>query len=796
MKRLFKNLDGFFLLILVIFLILFQIVKHNFNGKILNADNVYKNTAELSSAKYDGRQAGSDGNMKALKYIEDYFRSIGISPAGEKGTYYQSLKTMIPLYNKTPEFIIKDKNSNVVKSFKYGDDFRDILKGSGGAGSINGKLYLLNGDIKKVSSEVLRNFIILSSASLGDMDLKYAADNGCRAIIFPADVTVKEPFDMSSKDGKSMLIYKISNNTLDFLMAHIKDDINACLNLDVSFKMEETPNILGKIEGRDKSAGYLFISSHIDGRGDMGNGSFVPGSLQDASGTAMMLELARALKLQKSKPEKTIVFAAWNSFEERRRGSRYYVDNPLYPLDKSQVIVLDGLGSNVSDHLYFLSNGTAGGALMGELLSYFSGSGFNTMLSRNIYGDDTEAFLLKDVPAVLLCGGTDGNFIGTVNENINYVSKERLNSVGSVLLSYLQREVYKDWFNGLLTPMEMLIFCVLVMIRLFAYLLKLMYMHKLMPSRKFENLYYSIPFGIIDKATQIMLTMIFAAFLILFIIYIPNSFDIVSYKGNYYTNYSLYMVAQKAVTFAREFVSHGFGSTQSGFSILYIMSFSIVRSIILILCSITLAFFLGTLSGAVSGFTRRKNSSVRFLGSIAVLSFPDVFIAILLQLLIAFLYKHRLLLFLIGIDEKSRFIVPFICLAVIPTAYISRIAQIAVREEMNKDYIIAAKAKGLSNFNILKNHLLISVIIKVVEALPSVLNIIISNLIIVEYFFAYPGIVYQLFNYFRDGDRKACAGFIIGIGIVYCILTFVFKLISIIINPIKRRNNGKSTAVL
>ena len=157
-----------------------------------------------------------------------------------------------------------------------------------------------------------------------------------------------------------------------------------------------------------------------------------------------------------------------------------------------------------------------------------------------------------------------------------------------------------------------------------------------------------------------------------------------------------------------------------------------------------------------------------------------------------FLYEHRLFQLILGNHKVSGFIFPFICLAVIPTAYISRIAEITVREEIHKDYIIAAKAKGVSNFNILINHILIGVIIRVVETLPAVLNVIISNLIIVEYLFSYQGIVYQLFCYFKDGDIKTCTGLIIGIGLTYCIIIFILKIISFFINPFKRINSAKN----
>lgn len=805
MREKVKNLWILFFLVAVFALILGEIVNHSFNPKIFSADNVYKSTEELSSGKYSGRQAGTDGNIQALKYVEEYFKDIGLSPAGENGTYYQNFKTLMPVYNKVPEFSVRDKDNKVIKSFKYGKDFREDLNGYGGTGNINEKLYIFNGNIKNVSKTILKEFAVVSMNAMKDSELKYAADEGCKAVIFPEDTSSQTPFDMKSKSANSMLIYKVSGSTLDFLKSHVNDQMSVNMDVDVSFKMLNTPNVLGKIEGKSKSAEYVFISSHIDGVGKVSDNSFVQGSLHDASGTAMVMEIARTLKLQKSKPEKTIVFAVWNGFEEGITGSKYYVQNPLFPLDKSEIVVLDYIGSKASKQINFSTYGNVGEALMGKLRSYFPNNGNNGLATKNIDKNDTEPFIMKDVPSVLVCGSinliegsTEQAPIGTVGESMDSIGKDTLNYTGGALVKYFQGEVYNNWFSGLLSKNETAVFCIFILAAVLMYLLKLIY--KLMPTSelwgiKLENINYSVAFGIIDRIIQLFIIVAAASFLILFIMYIPKGLDVALYNKEYIANYSVYAILEKATAYVRELLLHGFGKTQTNFSILYIMSFSIIRSIGLILCSITLAFLLGILFGTISGFLGRRNSGMKYLGSIAVLSLPDVFIAILFQLLTVFLYQHKLLLFIIGVDERSKFIIPFICLAVIPTAYISRIAQIAVGEEMSKEYVIAAKAKGLSNFSILKNHILISAVMKVVDSLPSVLNMIISNLIIVEYFFAYPGIVYQLFNYFKDGDIKACIGFIIGLGIVYCILIIIFNIISLIVNPTKKRRTDKSTAV-
>lgn len=796
MKKWIKGLAGFFVLIIIIFLVIFNIEDHNFNEKVFRADNAYKLTEKLSSEEFNGRQAGSEGNYKALKYVENYFKSVGISPAGDKGTYYQKLKIMLPVYNSVPEFSVRDNNNNIVKSFKYGEDFRDVLTGFGGTGSVNGKLYFYSQDINKIPSETLKSSAILAKSPMSDNDIEYAIDKGCRAIIYPeSDVTQKEVFDMRSKYGKSAVIFVISDSTFEALNGYMNQGMSVNMKVDASFKMTDTPNILGKIEGRNKNAGYLIISSHIDADGQLGSGSFVPGSLHDASGTAMMMEFARAMSVQKTKPDKTIIFAAWNGFGEKLSGSNYYVDHPLYPLDKSEVIVLDNIGSNMGTGLFFSSSGTTGEALMNKLVSYFQDKSVDPLMTQNVEGNDNQPFYMKDVPAVLISGNTGSGIIDTPKDNMSFISKDKIASIGNSLMSCVHREFYKDLFHGLLTQREEIIIILLIIIMMLVYLIKSVY--KIIPSGnikgiKLENIFYSTPFGLIDKIAQILFTVVLISFLIAFIVYIPSKFDIVSYSGSYMSNYSIYVIAQNALAYLRDLAAHGLGKTQLGFNVTYIISFSIMKSVVLVLCSVTLAFIVGTINGALSGFRHRGGSSARFLGSITVMSLPDVLIAILIQLICAFLYENNILQASSG--ETGSFVFPFICLAIIPTAYISRIAQIAVKEEMNKDYIMAAKAKGLSNFSIMKNHLLISVVIKVVEALPSVLNIIISNLIIVEYLFSYPGIVCQLFSYIKENDVKTCVGLIIGIGMVYCILIMIFKVIALIINPFKRRSATKNSA--
>lgn len=754
-----RGLTGFFACIIIVAVVLVQINIHKFNNAF-EVNNVAKNTEELSKL---------ETNEEKVKYIENYFEKLGTSPSGEDGTYVQNFNTMIPVYNSEPSLYIKN-NDSVVRRFVYGEDFRESLLGFGGNGDVSGKIYLLEDNMASLSKDILKNNIILSSRALTDEDIEYAVNNGCKAIMMiDPDVSKKESVDTRLKQAKSTIIYRVSQRLFSELRSNYINNLEIHLKVDVSFKMESTPNILSKIQGKSKSAGYSIISAHIS---------------DDNSGIALLMEYARVLKIQDNTPEKTIVFAVWNSFDEGMKGSNYYVENPIYPLKETEVFVLDDVASLNSRVMNISTYGKAGQFIMNKLSDYAMHRGIRPNVTNDILYNDSKTFLLKDTPAILINGDRSGGQVSSYE----FFQQGDFADAGQVLLNYIQRDIYKDWSQGMIQSKEKSYITTFGIVFLIIYLFKSVYKTK--PSIKLlgisaENIYYSSIFNVIDKIVNGTALVGVIIFMTAFIVYIPNSFDLVKYNGSYISNHSMYFSFESTIEYIRNLFDKGLGKTDSGFSVAFIISFSIIKSIGLILSSVILAFIVGTSIGIISSFKNKKRGNISFIGPIAMLSLPDVLIAISVQLLFVLLRQNNILHS--GSSEVTKFLLPFISLAIIPTAYISRIAQIAVKEEITKDYIMAARAKGLSTFNILKDHLLISVAIKVVETLPSVLNIIVSNVIIVEYVFSYPGIVYQLFSYFKDYDIRTCVGLIIGIGVVYFILTVIFKGLSIIINPFKRR---------
>jgi len=95
-------------------------------------------------------------------------------------------------------------------------------------------------------------------------------------------------------------------------------------------------NVLGLIEGSDPALKneYFVVGAHYDHLGRWGDYIF-NGADDNGSGGVGVLNIAKALAASPVKPKRSIIFALWTGEEEGLLGSRYYVANPPYPLDKT-----------------------------------------------------------------------------------------------------------------------------------------------------------------------------------------------------------------------------------------------------------------------------------------------------------------------------------------------------------------------------------------------------------------------------------------------------------------------------
>ncbi len=102
-------------------------------------------------------------------------------------------------------------------------------------------------------------------------------------------------------------------------------------------KLEDSENIWAFVEGTEKQEEVLVVSAHYDHVG-VQDGKVFNGADDDGSGTVALLEIAQAFQKAKNEgngPKRSILFLHVTGEEHGLHGSRYYTENPLFPLAKT-----------------------------------------------------------------------------------------------------------------------------------------------------------------------------------------------------------------------------------------------------------------------------------------------------------------------------------------------------------------------------------------------------------------------------------------------------------------------------
>ena len=200
-------------------------------------------------------------------------------------------------------------------------------------------------------------------------------------------------------------------------------------------------NVIGIIPGKNPAmqGQSVVVGAHYDHLGlgwpearEGRKGWVHPGADDNASGVAVLIELARVLA-KAPQPDRTIVFVAFSGEEAGKRGSQYYVSNEKkYPADQCiGMINFDTVGRLGKGKLLVLGAGSAQ-----EWVHIFRGAGFVTgvdieTVSQELDSSDQKSFQEKGVPAVQLFSGPHSD-CHCVTDTFDKIDAEGLVKVASV----------------------------------------------------------------------------------------------------------------------------------------------------------------------------------------------------------------------------------------------------------------------------------------------------------------------------------------------------------------------------
>ena len=222
----------------------------------------------------------------------------------------------------------------------------------------------------------------------------------------------------------------------------------------------KTRNVVGVLEGSGASGSEtLIVGAHYDhvGRGGPSSGSLKPdakeihnGADDNASGTSMLMEMARRLAKRGDKLPRRVVFIAFSGEERGLLGSQYYVEHPLYPqADTVMMVNFDMVGRlNDKGDLTFYGTGTSPGidALVDAL---GKSEGFTVKKVADGRGpSDQQSFYDKNIPVLFAFTGTHSDYHRPTDdvERINFAGMARIADLAELILLDLARRPQRPSF--------------------------------------------------------------------------------------------------------------------------------------------------------------------------------------------------------------------------------------------------------------------------------------------------------------------------------------------------------------
>ncbi|WKN30616.1 M28 family metallopeptidase [Porifericola rhodea] len=365
-----------------------------------------KHITRLASDEFEGRMPFSEGEKKTVAYLEQEFINMGLEP-GNGDSYLQEVPlveidavptTDLKINSSDEQISLRYRNDFVALTRRvteqvYVEDSELVFCGFGIVApeydwndyegiDMRGKTAVVLVNDPGFGSDDTTFFKGNTMTYYGRWTYKYeeAARQGAEGVIIVHDTapagypwgvvrsswTGKALYLQSDDDNMSRCAFEgWINNTAArqiFSKAKISNYLGQAreqgfkpipMNMTVSVALEasyvkaSSPNVVAKLEGNKHSDEYIIYSAHWDHIGineAVEGDSIYNGALDNASGVAAMLEIARAFSELPEKPERSIVFIAVTAEEQGLLGSAYYAEQPIYPIEKTVAnINMDGI---------------------------------------------------------------------------------------------------------------------------------------------------------------------------------------------------------------------------------------------------------------------------------------------------------------------------------------------------------------------------------------------------------------------------------------------------------------------
>lgn len=189
-------------------------------------------------------------------------------------------------------------------------------------------------------------YLFVNSSFLFGSSKKYSSSIKKEDLYKHISILASDEFEgrETGKKGMELAAAYISNHFKNIgLNKIISDDDEATYfqNFSIQNRRKQVikgKNVIGYIEGSKYKDEYVILTAHYDHVGINDKKEIYNGADDDASGTSAILEVAEAFSLalkDGKKPKRSIIFMLVAGEEKGLLGSKYYVNNPIFPLENT-----------------------------------------------------------------------------------------------------------------------------------------------------------------------------------------------------------------------------------------------------------------------------------------------------------------------------------------------------------------------------------------------------------------------------------------------------------------------------
>ncbi len=273
-----------------------------------------------------------------------------------------------------------------------------------------------------------------------------------------------------------------------------------------------------------------------------------------------------------------------------------------------------------------------------------------------------------------------------------------------------------------------------------------------------------------------------------------NSDDYTFLSEGKYNALSLFSIGNSKVVFKTPYLRESF--QKSGKKVTQVIGDTLPNTVILAIFAIVIAILIGIVLGIVSAIYKdswldRLIALVSTLG----MSVPSFFSAILFAWFFGFLLHRYTHLNMTGslyeVDDFGNgtyiqwknIILPAIVLGIRPLGVVIQLMRNSLLEVMSQDYIRTARAKGLSELQVIKRHALKNALNPVVTAVSGWFASMLAGAVFVEYIFGWNGLGKEIVDALNTLDLPVIMGAVLVIATTFVVINILVDLIYAYLDP-------------